>query len=127
LKHSIATILGAALLATAAVSAPPTKDPSLPGPAESPVDPEIPVALLVDQSSGQTLFAREAARRFLPASVTKIMTVYTAFDLVERGKLSLDRMVEIDQALEDEWGGEGSTLFLEAGAACKNASSRSVT
>jgi D-alanyl-D-alanine carboxypeptidase (penicillin-binding protein 5/6) len=115
LKHSIATILGAALLATAAVSAPPTKDPSLPGPAESPVDPEIPVALLVDQSSGQTLFAREAARRFLPASVTKIMTVYTAFDLVERGKLSLDRMVEIDQALEDEWGGEGSTLFLEAG------------
>ena len=82
---------------------------------ESRVAPEVHIALLIDQSSGQTLFAREADRRFLPASVTKVMTAYTAFDLVARGKLSLDRVVEIDQALEDEWGGEGSTLFLEAG------------
>ena len=116
MKKTVATILGAALLAAAAAPAPPVGDPPLVSrSSESPVDPEIPIALLVDQSSGQTLFAREADRRFLPASVTKIMTVYTAFDLVERGELPLDRMVEIDQALEDEWGGEGSTLFLEAG------------
>ena len=116
MKKTVATILGAALLAAAAAPAPPVGDPPLVSrSSESPVDPEIPIALLVDQSSGQTLFAREADRRFLPASVTKIMTVYTAFDLVERGELPLDRIVEIDQALEDEWGGEGSTLFLEAG------------
>ena len=116
MKKTVATILGAALLAAAAAPAPPVGGPPLVSrSSESPVDPEIPIALLVDQSSGQTLFAREADRRFLPASVTKIMTVYTAFDLVERGELPLDRMVEIDQALEDEWGGEGSTLFLEAG------------
>lgn len=116
MKHTIATILGAALLATTAVPAPPGEDARRQAADElAPVDPEIPVALLVDQSSGQTLFAREADRRFVPASVVKIMTVYTAFDLIGRGELSLDRMVEIDQALEDEWGGEGSTLFLEAG------------
>ena len=84
-------------------------------PQQAPVDPEIPIALLVDLSSGQTLYAREADRRFLPASVTKVMTAYTAFDLVDRGKLSLDRMVEIDRELAEEWGGEGSTLFLEEG------------
>lgn len=114
LKHTVATILSAALFAAAAWAAPRAAMPER-ATATGPVDPEIPIALLVDQSSGQTLFAREADRRFLPASVTKIMTVYTAFDLVARGKLSLDRLVEIDQALEDEWGGEGSTLFLEAG------------
>ena len=116
MKHTVATILAAVLLATTAASAPPAAAPRTEEAiSKGPVEPEIPIALLVDQSSGQTLFAREADRRFLPASVTKIMTVYTAFDLVERGELPLDRMVEIDQALEDEWGGEGSTLFLEAG------------
>ena len=77
-----------------------------------PVDPEIPVALLVDLSTGQTLFSREPDRRFVPASVTKVMTVYTAFDLIDRGKLSLDRVVTIDAEVAKDWGGEGSTLFL---------------
>jgi D-alanyl-D-alanine carboxypeptidase (penicillin-binding protein 5/6) len=81
----------------------------------SPVDPEIPVALLVDLSTGQTLFSREPDRRFVPASVTKVMSVYTAFDLIDRGKLSLDRVVTIDQEVADDWGGEGSTLFLKKG------------
>ncbi|MXO58854.1 serine hydrolase [Altererythrobacter salegens] len=71
--------------------------------------------MLVDQSAGQTLFSREVDRRFIPASVTKVMTVYTAFDLIDRGKLDLNRKVVIDKDLADEWGGEGSTLFLEAG------------
>jgi D-alanyl-D-alanine carboxypeptidase (penicillin-binding protein 5/6) len=81
----------------------------------SPVDPEIPVALLVDLSTGQTLFAREPDRRFVPASVTKVMSVYTAFDLVDSGKLSLDQVVTIDKEVADDWGGEGSTLFLKEG------------
>jgi D-alanyl-D-alanine carboxypeptidase (penicillin-binding protein 5/6) len=115
LKKTVATFLAGALLAAGAASALPGEPPMAVRSAQSPVDPEIPVALLVDQSSGQTLFAREVDRRFLPASVTKVMTAYTAFDLVDRGKLSLDQVVEIDQALEDEWGGVGSTLFLEAG------------
>ena len=32
---------------------------------------EVPIALLVDLSSGQTLYAREPDRRFMPASITK--------------------------------------------------------
>jgi D-alanyl-D-alanine carboxypeptidase (penicillin-binding protein 5/6) len=81
----------------------------------SPVDPEIPVALLVDLSTGQTLFSRDPNRRFMPASITKVMTLYTAFDLIDRGKLSLDRVVTIDKEVGDEWGGKGSSLFLKTG------------
>ena len=50
-----------------------------PAPVPAPVSAQIPVALLVDLSTGQTLFSREAQRRFVPASVTKVMTAYTAF------------------------------------------------
>jgi D-alanyl-D-alanine carboxypeptidase (penicillin-binding protein 5/6) len=104
-----------AVLASAGSVAAPTSTGPDTAAQTAPVDPEIPVALLVDLSTGQTLFSREPDRRFVPASVTKVMSVYTAFDLIDRGKLSLDRMVTIDKQVADDWGGEGSTLFLEEG------------
>ncbi len=80
-----------------------------------PVDQEIPVALLVDLSNGQILYSREADRRFVPASITKVMTAFTAFELVKSGELALDKPVLYSRALEREWYGEGSTMFLRAG------------
>ncbi len=80
-----------------------------------PVPDDIPVALLIDLSSGQTLFAREADRRFVPASVTKVMTAYTAFRLIEQGKISPQTPVTISEELAELWSGEGSSMFLEAG------------
>ena len=116
MKRILGIVACLAVLASAGAPAAPSAVEALQGnPQVAPVDPEIPVALLVDLSSGQTLFAREAERRFVPASVTKVMTVYTAFNLVDRGELSLDRVVEIDREVAEEWGGEGSTLFLQAG------------
>lgn len=81
----------------------------------APVPDEIPVALLVDLSSHQILFAREAGRRFMPASVTKVMTAYTAFKLIGEGRLSPAKRVPITEQLEEEWSGEGSSMFLQAG------------
>jgi D-alanyl-D-alanine carboxypeptidase (penicillin-binding protein 5/6) len=81
----------------------------------APVDPAIPVALLVDLSSGQTLFARDADRRFVPASVTKVMTAYTAFRLIEEGRLSPAALVTVSKEVAELWSGEGSTMFLQAG------------
>ena len=116
MKRILGIVACLAVLASAGAPAAPSAVEALQGnPQVAPVDPEIPVALLVDLSSGQTLFAREAERRFVPASVTKVMTVYTAFNLVDRGERSLDRVVEIDREVAEEWGGEGSTLFLEEG------------
>lgn len=84
-------------------------------PAKAPVGEEVPVALLVDMHSGQVLFSREADRLFIPASVTKVMTAYTAFQLADKGDLPLDRHFLVSQQLEDEWSGEGSSMFLKAG------------
>ncbi|MCL6251079.1 D-alanyl-D-alanine carboxypeptidase [Altererythrobacter sp. KTW20L] len=83
--------------------------------ATAPVPPEIPVALLVDLSTGQELFAREPARRFMPASVVKVMTTYTAFRLMAEGRISPNTRYEISPELEKEWSGVGSTMFLKAG------------
>ena len=106
----------AALLLAAAAAPPPSEPADSPGfTGAAPVAPEIPVVLLVDLSSGQTLFAREADRRFVPASVTKVMTAYTAFRLIEEGKLSLSTPVVVSQEVAELWSGEGSSMFLEAG------------
>jgi len=80
-----------------------------------PVHPEIPVVLLIDLSSGQTLFSREADRRFVPASVTKVMTAYTAFKLIEEGKLEPSMPVTVSEEVAELWSGEGSSMFLKAG------------
>lgn len=91
--------------------------PGMPGHAQSaaPVGPEIPVALMLDLQSGKTLFAREPLRRFVPASVTKVMTAFTLFEMIENGELSLERRLQVSQEVADEWSGEGSSMFLEAG------------
>ena len=81
----------------------------------APVDAEIPVVLLLDLSTGQRLFEREADRRFVPASVTKVMTAYTAFKLIEAGELDPAMRFQISEELDEKWSGEGSTMFLKAG------------
>ena len=57
----------AALTLGAAPAPVPVLPEKVPTTRVAPVDPAIPVALLVDLSSGQTLFEREPDRRFLPA------------------------------------------------------------
>lgn len=77
---------------------------------------EAPIALLVDVSSGQVLFSRNADRRFVPASMTKVMTVYLAFELMDEGKLSPAQVMTMRPASWKEWAGKGSTMFLPADA-----------
>lgn len=105
----------AVLTLGAAPAAVPQSSEKAPPQIAAPVDPVIPVALLVDLSSGQTLFSREPDRRFVPASVTKVMTAYTAFRLIEQGKLSPETPVTISREVAELWSGEGSSMFLEAG------------
>ncbi len=71
--------------------------------------------MMVDLATGQTLYARETGRRFVPASVVKVMTAYTAFRLIEEGAIAEGTPVLITPELEAQWYGEGSTMFLRAG------------
>jgi len=105
--------LKALAMATAALCL--AASPAAPATIPAPVPDEIPVGLLVDISTGQTLFTREEARRFMPASVTKVMTVYTAFKLIDEGTLRTQMRFEYPQELEDAWYAEGSNMFLRAG------------
>ena len=84
----------------------------------APVDPaampviSAPTAYMVDANSGRVLFARDAHRRFVPASLTKIMTSYVAFELIAQGKLSLNQTFEMRPETFRQWHGVGSTMFL---------------
>ncbi len=74
-----------------------------------------PVALLFDVQSGQTLFARNADSRFIPASITKVMSALVAFDMIAAGELDTDQTFTFSETAAEEWYRSGSTMFLEPG------------
>lgn len=94
---------------------------ALPAQAQEPVLPavpkaaEAPVAFLVDITSGQVLHARNPDRRFMPASVTKVMTLYLAFELIEAGRLDPAQVFMMSPELARDWRRRGSTMFLDVG------------
>jgi D-alanyl-D-alanine carboxypeptidase len=52
-------------------------------------------AMVIDARTGEVLHSRNADTQLHPASLTKMMTLYIAFQAVERGEISLDDMVTI--------------------------------
>lgn len=69
-------------------------------------------AYVMDARTGETLFARNAEARLHPASLTKMMTLYIAFQEIEAGRISPDTMVTIS---ENAAGQPPSRLGLRAG------------
>jgi len=98
---AFATVPGSALSQS-------TPEAAIPSPEDAPV------AMLVDITSGQVLHARNPDRRFVPASVTKAMTMYTAFELIEEGRLDPNQVFRVDPESWREWAGKGSTMWLNA-------------
>src|SRR3990170_931133 len=52
-------------------------------------------SIIVDANSGATLTAKNPDAIRLPASLTKIMTLYLLFERLEAGKLKLDSEMEV--------------------------------
>jgi D-alanyl-D-alanine carboxypeptidase len=52
-------------------------------------------ALVMDARTGEVLYARNADTRLHPASLTKMMTLYIAFEAIEHGEISLDTLVTV--------------------------------
>ncbi|MFV0245996.1 MAG: D-alanyl-D-alanine carboxypeptidase family protein [Qingshengfaniella sp.] len=69
-------------------------------------------AMVVDARSGDVLHSRNADTRLHPASLTKMMTLYVAFEAVENGEISLDTKVKISKHAASE---PPSKLYLKAG------------
>ncbi len=82
--------------------------------ASVPSPPDVPARsyVLFDFHSGQVLAERDAQMRAEPASITKVMTDYIAFDELKSGRISLDDQVLIS---EKAWRTEGSRTFVEVG------------
>lgn len=72
-----------------------------------------PIAYLVDMSSGSVLFEKNATKRIPPASMAKMMTVYVAFDLIDRGKLKPEQKFKVQPETWKKWNNTGSSMFLK--------------
>jgi D-alanyl-D-alanine carboxypeptidase (penicillin-binding protein 5/6) len=103
----------AVLLASAAVLSLSSAAPAAAPPYETPA----PVAYLIDLSSGAELLAKDADRRMPPASMAKMMETELAFELIDKGQLSLSKMCTVQPATWQKWHGPaaGSTMFLSPG------------
>ncbi|TMM50469.1 D-alanyl-D-alanine carboxypeptidase [Qipengyuania marisflavi] len=73
---------------------------------------DAPIAYMLDVTSGQVLFSREADRRFMPASITKVMTTFLAFEWMEEGRLFPEQVFTVRPETFQKWHRVGSTMFL---------------
>ena len=69
-------------------------------------------AMVIDARTGEVLHARNADTRLHPASLTKMMTLYVAFEAIKRGEISLDTKVKVSRKAAAE---QPSKLGLRAG------------
>ena len=69
-------------------------------------------AIVQDARTGEILFAENADTRLHPASLTKMLTLYIAFEEIQRGRLSLDTMVTVTKSAAAK---PPSRLGLKAG------------
>ncbi|MFL2546141.1 MAG: D-alanyl-D-alanine carboxypeptidase family protein [Candidatus Rariloculaceae bacterium] len=66
--------------------------------------------ILVDYGSGQVLAESQADERIEPASLTKLMTAYTAFHALRQNQIAMQDEVLVS---EKAWRTEGSRMFIE--------------
>ena len=70
-------------------------------------------AILIDNATGEVLYARRADEIRYPASITKVMTLYVAFEEVAAGRLRLDDDIRISRSAFNQ---APSKLGLRVGA-----------
>jgi len=69
-------------------------------------------AFVMDAKTGQVYYARNADTRRFPASLTKMMTLYMAFEALDSGKLQMDQPLPVSRRAA---GQAPSKLGLKAG------------
>lgn len=76
------------------------------------VELQTPSAILIEASTGQVIYEKNAEERLSPASITKIMTLLLIFEALEEGKVSLsDDVITSERAMSMG----GSQVFLHEG------------
>lgn len=80
-----------------------------------PFDTPATVAFMQDMNTGAILYAKNPDQQIPPASLAKMMTVYTVFDMVKRGDVKLDQKITFTPEAWKQWHSQGSTMFLSPG------------
>ncbi|MDD6858692.1 MAG: D-alanyl-D-alanine carboxypeptidase [Lachnospiraceae bacterium] len=73
---------------------------------------ESKAAVLMEKTTGNVLYEKNADEKLSPASITKIMTLILIFDNIESGKIKLEDMVTTSEYAKSMG---GSQVFLETG------------
>lgn len=76
------------------------------------IDTDAREAILLDFDTGQILFEKNADEVMPPASMSKIMTVYLAFERLKDGRLKMDDTIPVS---EKAWKKGGSKMFIKVG------------
>lgn len=71
-----------------------------------------PSVILIDTQTGDILYERNSTKKIEPASTTKIMTAYLAFEALKDGRIQLDTKFKVSKAA---WSKKGSSMFLNIG------------
>ena len=72
-------------------------------------------AILIEGSTGAVLFEKNADVPMPPSSMSKLMTVYLAFEKLKDGVINLNDRFEVSVPTYRKWRLQGSTMFLNAG------------
>jgi D-alanyl-D-alanine carboxypeptidase (penicillin-binding protein 5/6) len=74
-------------------------------------------AILMDSTTGEVLFEKNADTPMAPASMSKLMTVYMIFERLRDGRLSLDDTFTVSENAWRKGGAKSgsSTMFLDPG------------
>lgn len=91
--------------------------------ANAEVNVSTPSAILIEASTGDTIYEKNATERRSPASITKIMTLLLAFEQLESGKAKLEEEVLVSAHAAGMGGSqvylaEGETQTLETMIKC---------
>jgi serine-type D-Ala-D-Ala carboxypeptidase (penicillin-binding protein 5/6) len=78
-----------------------------------PVDTEAPYAYILEADTGRVLLAKNADQHIPTASLSKMMTAYTVFGLLQRGRAKLTDELPVS---ETAWRTGGSKMFVPLGA-----------
>ena len=66
-------------------------------------------AFILDQTTGTVLLEKNANQPLPPASMSKLMTLYMAFEYIDQGRLKLKEKLPVSDAAVKY---RGSTMFL---------------
>ena len=108
--HSLLSVLLSACLLVSSLL--PTSEVSPQQPPAEEVTVSAPSVALMEASTGQIIYEKDAHTSLHPASITKIMTIISIFDALEQGKISMEDTVTVSEYAASMG---GSQVFLEPG------------